>query len=101
MNAQRLQEWLAMSNGFLQAEGAGLMAFDTDCRYVFWNSVMERISGLSASEAVGRPASEIFPFIETTGENGFFKKALAGESVVSKNQRYAVPESAREGSFDA
>jgi PAS domain S-box-containing protein len=101
MSVQRLQEWLAMSNGLLQAEGVGLMAFDTDCRYVFWNSVMERISGLSASKAVGRPATEVFPFIETTGEDAFFKRALAGESVMSKNRRYVVPESAREGCFDA
>jgi PAS domain S-box-containing protein len=100
VNSQRVQDWLSLSNGFLQAEGAGLLAFDTECRYVFWNSIMEKISGLSASAAIGRRANDIFPFIEATGEKSYLEKALAGESAVSKNQRYVVAESAREGYFD-
>jgi PAS domain S-box-containing protein len=100
MNQQRLQDWLSMSNGFLQAEGAGLFAFDTECRYVFWSSVMERISGLPAADAIGRTASEIFPVIEVIDEDAYLQKALAGESAVSKNRRYVVANEAREGYFD-
>jgi PAS domain S-box-containing protein len=89
VNVQRLQDWLSLSNGFLQAEGAGLMAVDAECRYVFWNAVMERISGLAASDTIGRPADD----------DAYFKQALAGESVVSKDRRY-VDDNAREAYFD-
>jgi PAS domain S-box-containing protein len=100
LNTQRIQDWLALSNGFLQAEGAGLVAFDTECRYVFWNSVMERISGVSADEALGKRARDVFALMETPGEAVFFEKALAGESAVSKNRRYVAARKAGEGYFD-
>jgi PAS domain S-box-containing protein len=100
MKAQQLQDGLALSDCFLRAEGAGLMAFDTDLRYVFWNAAMEKITGLAASDAIGRQASEVLPFIEATGESAYFKKALAGECVVSRDRRYVVGDNAREGYFD-
>jgi PAS domain S-box-containing protein len=100
MSSTRLDERLAFSDGLLQSEDAGLLAFDTECRYLFWNAVMERITGMTAAEMLGKRASEVFPFIEQTGEGVYFERALAGENAVSKNRRYSIAERGREGYFN-
>jgi PAS domain S-box-containing protein len=100
MSPPRLEESLVFSDGLLRSEEAGLLAFDTECRYTFWNSVMEKITGMTAAEVVGKRATEVFPFIERTGESAYFQKALAGENAVSKNRRYSIAERAREGFFN-
>ena len=62
---------------------------------------MERISGLSREETIGRSAFEVFPFIKETGEDKCFAEALAGKSATSENRPYAVPETGRAGFFKA
>ncbi len=55
----------------------------------------------AAAEVIGKRAMTLFPFLEETGEDACYRKALAGESVVSTNRRYWVADRGREGCFDA
>lgn len=79
----------------------GILAFDTEYRYTVWNPAMERISGVSASAALGRRAFEVLPFLRETGEDRHFEAVLRGESVIARDRRYWVPESGREGWYEA
>jgi PAS domain S-box-containing protein len=78
----------------------GLLAFDAEFRYTAWNSAMERISGLSREQTLGRVAFEVFPVLVETGEDECFREALAGRDAVSEARQYDVPESGRKGLFD-
>jgi PAS domain S-box-containing protein len=100
VNSLRIQEWLSLTDGVLQSEGAALTAFDAERRYVFWNSTMETISGISASQAIGKEIAEVFPSIVETGENDAFDKVLAGETTVSRDQRYFVHDQPLAGRYD-
>jgi len=60
---------------------------------------MERISGMSRQDVLGKFAFDLFPFLRETGEDKCFYAALAGESSTSENRPYAVPETGREGFF--
>jgi PAS domain S-box-containing protein len=83
----------------LDASVEGILAFDRDCRYIFWNQAMERIAGLSRKDVLGKVAFDVFPFLKETGEDKCFYAALAGENSTSENRPYIVPETGRQGFF--
>ncbi|HEV2884569.1 MAG TPA: PAS domain S-box protein [Pyrinomonadaceae bacterium] len=83
----------------IDASVEGILAFDRDCRYIAWNSAMERISGMKREEVIGKCAFELFPFLKETGEDKCFYAALEGESASSDNRPYLIPETGREGFF--
>lgn len=78
----------------------GILAFDTRCRYIIWNPAMERISGMTADECLGRVTSEVFPFMQQTGLDQFHRGALAGKTSVVEDHPYKVPESGKQGIVD-
>ena len=62
---------------------------------------MERLSGVSREDVIGKVAFDVFPFLKVTGEDKCFFAALGGESTLSENRPYTVPETGREGRFRA
>ncbi|HEV7890606.1 MAG TPA: PAS domain S-box protein [Pyrinomonadaceae bacterium] len=89
-----------LQSKLLDASVDGLLAFDAEFRYTAWNSAMERISGMPREQVVGRVAFEVFPFLVETGEDKYFRDALAGRTVVAEARPYDVPESGHKGFFD-
>ncbi len=85
----------------IESAADGILAFDRNFRYTVWNPGIERISGMSREETLGRRAFDVFPFLEEIGEDHYFREALAGRSVVSSDRRYVVPETDQEGFFEA
>jgi PAS domain S-box-containing protein len=85
----------------LDASVEGILAFDRECRYTAWNRAMERISGLKREDVIGKCAFDVFPFLKETGEDKYFYAALAGEPTTSENRTFIVPETGREGFFQA
>lgn len=62
---------------------------------------MERITGLSREDVLGKQAFEVFPFLQETGEDKCFHAALAGKNATSNNRPYIVPETNRQGFYKA
>jgi PAS domain S-box-containing protein len=89
-----------LRSALLDASVDGLLAFDAEFRYTAWNGAMERISGMPREQVVGRVAFEVFPFLVETGEDKYFRDALAGRTVVAEARPYDVPESGQCGFFD-
>src|SRR6476620_5362181 len=84
----------------LEANVDGIIAFDRDFRYTTWNRAMERISGVKREEVLGKCAFDIFECLTQTGEDHFYREALAGRSVVAENRPYVIPQSGRHGFFE-
>ena len=93
-----IQEDLFLAR-LLDASVDGILAFDRACRYTVWNRAMERMSGIPRAEVLGQNAFDVFPFLKETGEDKCFFAALGGESTVSENRPYTIPETGREGFF--
>jgi PAS domain S-box-containing protein len=91
---------LSMAERLLGRSNDGILAFDRDCHYIYWNSAMERLSGLLAEDVVGQKAFDLFPFLVETGEDQFFHRALAGEDVIAHNRSFSIPGTRRRGFFD-
>ena len=62
---------------------------------------MERITGLSRKEILGKQAFEMFPFLKEIGEDKCFYAALSGQNSISDNRPYIVPETNRQGFYKA
>jgi PAS domain S-box-containing protein len=87
---------LALST-VLSSIGEGLVVYDRDLRFQMWNPFMERLTGLSAAEVLGREALEVFPDFADHEVIGHLSRALDGESVSSTDTRFQIPFSGREG----
>ena len=88
------------SEGIIHSSMDGILAFDRHCRYTVWNPGMERISGVSKEQTLGKCAFVVFPFLKTTGEDKYFLDTLAGKTVVATDRPYVVPETGRQGFFE-
>ena len=75
----------------LNQNADGVVVLDRDFRYLFWNSAMERITGISAKEVVGQLAFEVFPFLREVGEEQYFRAALEGRSTVGGHRLQVWP----------
>jgi PAS domain S-box-containing protein len=62
-----------------------MFAFDRDFRFIAWNQAMQRISGLSRADVLGKSALEVFPFLREAGD---LSAALAGRESVSQKHPY-------------
>jgi len=96
--ATRVPSMLGFADGLLRSEGAGLVALDLDLRFIFWNATMERISGLSASDVIGRRTVEVFSFLGEQDDH--LRRALAGETVAIQRRRYTLAGRERDGFLD-
>lgn len=96
-----LQQEKEFSESLIASSVDGILAFDREFRYTVWNPAMERITGMSKDEVLGRRAFDLFPFLNVIGEDRFFAAALAGRSVASAERPYMIGQTGRQGFFEA
>lgn len=83
------------------ASSEGMVGYDRIGRITIWNPEMERISGLAASDVLGRDVFELFPFLEETGGDAALRGALEGRSGSAEGLPYRVESTGRRGTYDA
>ncbi len=99
MSHERSEEDLFLKC-LLEANVDGILAFDREFRYTTWNRAMERISGVKREDVLGMCAFDVFSCLKETGEDHYYREALAGRSVVAENRPYVIPQSGRQGFFE-
>lgn len=60
----------------------GLLATDTELAVTGWNRWLERQSGLTAEEVLGRKLFELFPDLLARGLDRYFRQVLAGQTAI-------------------
>ena len=80
----------------MAASGQGLIVYDQDLRYRFWNPFMEQLTGHVAGEVLGRRNVEVFPFLRETGLERSLRRALAGETVDVGDVFLRMPKTGRQ-----
>ncbi len=70
----------------------GIVAFDIECRYILWNPAMEKFTGRSREDVLGREVFDLFPFLKTTVFERALRSALKGEMTVLPQQPYPGPQ---------
>ncbi len=92
---------MEFSDRLLNSSIDGIVAFDSECKYTLWNPGMETMTGISKSKALGKIAFEVLPFLKEIGEDKYFYETLKGNYVIAKDRWYSIPETEKEGYFEA
>jgi PAS domain S-box-containing protein len=87
LELRREKEW---SERLIDSSPDGIFTFDAECRLTLWNPGMERISGVSRAQTLGRCAFDVFPILKEIGEGKLLLEVLAGASVVLNDRPYAT-----------
>lgn len=75
----------------------GIFVCDRNLQYMVWNKQMEEISGLPASEVIGRRAEDVFPHVLLSKAIDYMHTALHGKVVSSGDAFYDIPHSGKKG----
>lgn len=78
-----LREVQLTSQQVIACAQEGVIVYGLDLRYQVWNRFMEQLSGLPASEVLGKHPLEVFPFLQEVGVIDRLERALAGANVGS------------------
>lgn len=84
-----------VSQAVIMGAAQGIILYDTELRYQLFNPFMERLTGKSADEVLGRVAAEVFPRLRTSGIENVLQRALEGETVDVRD--FMVPKHSAEG----
>ncbi len=98
---EAIRREMEFSERLLNSSIDGIVAFDDQCRFTLWNPGMESIMGISKSKTLGRNAFEVLPFLKDIGEDKYYFETLKGNYVIAKDRWFYVPETGREGYFEA
>ncbi|MFF7357031.1 SpoIIE family protein phosphatase [Streptomyces filipinensis] len=82
---ERVERDAALAMRLVSQSPVGLAILDPDLRYLAVNPALERITGQSAAERLGRPVGEILTFLDTDPEARLRRVLETGESVVDRD----------------
>lgn len=97
----QLERQTELTGRLIDSSYDGILAFDRELRYTLWSPGMERITGVPASQTLGRHAFSVFPFLVEIGEDRHFHDALEGRGSISADRPFTVPETGSEGFFES
>ena len=92
---------MEFSERLLNSSIDGIVAFDKEYKYTLWNPGMETMMGIDNAKTIGRNAFEVLPFLKEIGEDKYYNETLNGNYVIAKDRWFYVPETGREGYFEA
>ena len=67
-------------------------AMDNDLRYTYWNRASEKLTGISAKEAIGKSLTEVFPDVKDTEVEQFYRNVLRTKRHQTFVNKYRVGE---------
>ncbi|OXY87429.1 SpoIIE family protein phosphatase [Streptomyces diastatochromogenes] len=82
---ERVERDAALAMRLVSQSPVGLAILDPDLRYLAVNPALERITGQSAAERLGRPVGEVLTFLDTDPEARLRRVLETGESVVDRD----------------
>jgi PAS domain S-box-containing protein len=82
---ERVERDAALAMRLVSQSPVGLALLDPDLRYLAVNPALERITGQSAAERLGRPVGEVLTYLDTDPEARLRRVLETGESVVDRN----------------
>ena len=75
----------------------GMVVYDRELRYVAFNPFMERLTGLTAQQVLGKAALDVFPDLRPTEGVELLYRALRGETVATPDTPYNFAKTGRSG----
>jgi len=100
---QALRESSQLNEQIIQSVREGIIVYDRQLRYRVWNPFMERLTGIPATQVLGRTPMEVFSFALDRGKNEWDERlervrgALEGQTYAPKDFPFHIPQYDRSG----
>ncbi len=89
------------SEFLIKSSTEGIVVFDREFRVTLWTPGIERITGISVDQVLGRRIFDVLPYaVDTLGEAAM-RSTLDGRETSVYDQRYTIAASGRDGYYDA
>ena len=87
-----LQDALEFNQQIIANAQEGVLVLDLDLRFLVWNPFMAALTGFPAEFVLGKHLHEAFPFLREKGIFDLVNRALAGETVLSPDLHFQLPD---------
>jgi PAS domain S-box-containing protein len=98
---KRVEERIVESQVFNQEviDGAkqGIVVYDRHLQITLWNRFMEDLTGIPASDVLGKNAIDLFPFHKETGVAQLMEGALSGRTGTSDDFHFIIAQTGKSG----
>jgi PAS domain S-box-containing protein len=98
---RRMEEALRQSEQFnrevIASAREGIIVFDQEFRYQVWNRFMEELTGMPASQVLGKQGFDLFPHLREQKVEALLQRALEGEVVRPPDMAFRVPLTGKSG----
>ncbi|PKL59900.1 MAG: hypothetical protein CVV33_05460, partial [Methanomicrobiales archaeon HGW-Methanomicrobiales-4] len=81
----------------LSCVNEGIIVYDHELRYRIWNRYMEDLTGLTATEIIGRDSNELIKNLKGDDVAFLLSRALTGITSRSADIRFHIPQTGRSG----
>ncbi|MGD0957505.1 MAG: PAS domain S-box protein [Candidatus Acidiferrales bacterium] len=92
-----LQRANELNRQILLSAQEGIVVHDRQLRYVLWNPVMERMSGMKEKDVLGKHPLDLFPFLAGWGFYARLEMALKGKVTSLLDVPFTIPQTQRHG----
>ncbi len=76
--------------GLAESIGEVFYALDKDLRYIYWNNASERLTGISAEDAIGKSLFELFPELKGSRTEKLYREILKTQRPKRFMNKYRV-----------
>jgi PAS domain S-box-containing protein len=90
-----LQNALRFNSNIISNASVGVIVYDSQLRYLEWNTFMENLTGIEKKDAIGKDAMGVCPPLQEQGIDKLILRALAGEIVASPDIMYRCPQTGK------
>ncbi|MDU0459653.1 MAG: MASE3 domain-containing protein [Geobacteraceae bacterium] len=94
---EQLRETLIFNQQIIDSAQEGIVVYDPELRIRVWNPFMERITGVSSAEVLGRTPAELFPFMQENGMVERLARILRGEAVSALEFPFRIDSTGKSG----
>ncbi len=101
LSEEALRREKEFSEFLIRSSTEGILVFDREFRVTLWNPGLERITGVSAEQTLGRRFFEVLSSTVGTATETAMRAALEGHETSLDDQRYSIAITGREGFFEA
>jgi len=99
LTEQALIESAQFNKQIITSVKEGIIVYDRNLIYQVWNPFMENISGLPASEVIGKFPTDLFPFLIKSGYLEKLRKTILEKNISKIELQFQFPVTGKSGWF--
>jgi len=97
LSEQKVIELSQFNKQIIESAHEGIIVYDKDLNYLTWNPFMEKLTGFSAENVIGKNAIELFPFLHEANEANDVSKLIKEKRIIEKEFEFNIPSTGKFG----